>query len=305
MKIVFFGTPAFSASFLRGLTEDPFFEIVGVVCQPDAPIGRKKTITPPPVKMFAQEKDIPLFQPQILKGFTPPEADAYVVVAYGKIIPQRILTIPRFGAINVHPSLLPKFRGPSPMIAALVAQEKETGVTIMQLDAEMDHGPLLAQQIIPLTTLETPASLEMKVTAIGIPLLLQTLKDLAVGSARPKEQDHAQATFCHLLGRQDGVIDWTQSGEYIEAQIRGLNPWPGTTTTWERNGKPLTLKILSAALSDQMLPKGSVLVTDKHILIGTGTQALEIISLQPEGGKPMDAHVFLNGYADIHNAVLT
>ena len=316
MKIVFFGTPAFPAAFLRALAEDPFFEVVGVVCQPDAPMGRKKILTAPPVKLTAIEKHLPIFQPEKLKDFTPPKADAYVVVAYGRILPQRILDLPRLGTINVHPSLLPKFRGPSPMVAAILAREKETGVSIMKLDAEMDHGPILAQVRIslePLPTLSvgtpTPAgvgaaTLETKIVTAGVPLLLQTLKDLVAGTAQETEQHHAQATFCHLLDRKDGIIDWTRSAEDIEAQVRGLNPWPGTTTAWERDGKPLTLKILTAQISDRTLSPGLVMVDAKHLFVGTGTAAIQITSLQPEGGKPMDAAAFINGYPDVHNAVL-
>lgn len=304
MKILFFGTPTFSVPFLRALTEDHFFEIVGVMCQPDAPVGRKKILTPPPTKQFATEHNIPIFQPQKLKEFTPPEADAFVVVAYGKIIPQRILDLPRFGTINVHPSLLPKFRGPSPMQSAIVANEKETGVSIMKLDAEMDHGPIFAQSVITLDPHESPATLEAKVTSVAAPLLVQTLKDVANGMAQPKEQDHTQATFCHLLDRKDGVIDWTRPAELIDAQTRGLNPWPGTTTAWKRNGKPLVLKILSASLSDRKLSPGIVQVDQKQIFIGTSTEALCITSIQPEGGKPMDTASFINGHPDVHQSQL-
>lgn len=304
MKILFFGTPAFSVPFLRVLAEDSFFEIVGVVCQPDAPQGRKKILTPPPIKIFAEQHGLPIFQPTKLKEFTPPEADAFVVVAYGKIIPQRILDLSRFGAINVHPSLLPKFRGPSPMQSAIVANEKETGVSIMQLDAEMDHGPIFAQSVITLEALETPVTLEAKVISLAAPLLVQTLKEVANGTAQTKEQDHTQATFCHLLDRKDGIIDWNRPAELIDAQIRGLNPWPGTTTVWERNGKPLVLKVLSVAMSDRKLPPGTAQVDQKQIFVGTATDALCIMSVQPEGGKPMEASAFTNGFADIHNAVL-
>ena len=227
MRIVFFGTPEFSVPFLKALDEDEDLIVSAVVCQPDKPIGRKKILTAPPTKQYALEHGIPVFQPVSLKDagalHTTPlrDADLFVVVAYGKIIPQAILDIPTHGTINVHPSLLPKYRGPSPMQAAIANQDNETGVSIMLLDAKMDHGPILAQERIRLDRTETYLDLQTKVHVVGAPLLVQTIKDFTSGMIESIEQNHPTATFCSLLSREDGEIDWNEPAEAGEAMVVG------------------------------------------------------------------------------------
>ncbi len=302
MKIIFFGTPAFSAHFLAGLIAEPSFEIVGVVCQPDEPQGRKKILTAPPTKLLAAANDIIVLQPTKLKdplfieALTELKADAYVVVAYGRIIPQIILDLPKLGTINVHPSLLPKYRGPSPMQSAIAAGETQTGISIMLLDALMDHGPILAQTKLDITSTTTSESLMAEVVDIGVPLLIATLKKFAEDEIKPIEQDHTLATICSLLSRADGIIDWTQPAALIDAKIRGLNPWPGTSSH--------DLKIFSSLISDQTLPAGQVAIIDNKLFIGTITTALQILELQPAAGKRMPAAAFIAGHHDLNGTSL-
>lgn len=294
MKILFFGTPAFAAEFLKGLIAEPMFEVVGVVTQPDEPVGRKKVLTAPPVKLVAAEHDIPVFQPTKLKDpdfqnlLKETGAQIGVVVAYGRILPESVLSLMHKGCINVHPSLLPKYRGPSPIIAAIANGDKETAVTIMQLVKEMDAGPILAQERLAVADDETTDSLTHKIVDIGVPLLVDTLKRYAAGKIVAQEQDHTQATFCKLLTREDGVIDWTQPAEAIERKIRAYNPWPGTSSN--------DLKIFSAQFNDQTLEPGVMATHDGKLLVGTGTTALEILELQPAGGKRMRAQDYLRGH---------
>ena len=293
MKIIFFGTPAFAADFLQGLLSDPAFEVVGVVTQPDEPVGRKKLLTPPPVKILATEHGIPVFQPTKLKdeafqtALRATGAELGVVVAYGRILPEAVLSMFKLGCINVHPSLLPKYRGPSPIIAAIANGDTETAVTIMKLAFEMDAGPILAQTRLPITADETQSSLTNKVVTAGVPLLIDTLKSHAAGTVVPQEQDHTQATFCKLLTRQDGVIDWSEAAEVISCKVRAYNPWPGTSTD--------DLKIFKTAISDRNLPAAERQIENGRLFIGTGTSALEILELQPAGGKRMLAADYLRG----------
>ena len=294
MKILFFGTPQFAAEFLKGLIAESDFEVVGVVTQPDEPVGRKKILTAPPVKLVALEHEIPVFQPTKLKDpsfqnlLKETGAEIGVVVAYGRILPQAVLDLTQLGYVNVHPSLLPKYRGPSPIIAAITNGDKETAVTVMKLVQEMDAGPILAQSVFSVEESETTESLTSKIVDIGVPLLVNTLTSYHDGNIVPREQDHAQATFCKLLTREDGVINWNEPAEVIERKIRAFNPWPGTSS----NG----LKIFAARLSDQKLAPSVTNSSEGRMFIGTATIALEILELQPAGGKRMKASDFLRGH---------
>lgn len=284
LRVAFFGTPDFAARFLSGLLDDSYFDVVAVITQPDEPIGRKKILTPPPVKTLALEKCVPVYQPTkvkdefFLKAIESLKADIFVIVAYGRILPQTLLDMPSLGCINVHPSKLPKYRGPSPMQAAIAAGDQTTAVTIMKIDALMDHGPILAQEELDLTADETIASLTDKVVALGDPLLRNTLKAFHEGNLVPHEQDHDAATFCKILTRDDGKVDLKNDPIVLDRKIRALNPWPGIWTVVEHDGQPLRVKILRAKLIDRKL---------------------DIIEVQPEGGKPMSAADFMRGYGDI------
>ena len=293
MKVVFFGTPEFAAQFLQGLLEETAFEVVCVVTQPDEPVGRKKILTPPPVKVLAATAGITVLQPTKLKDATflqtleNLQAEVGVVVAYGRILPAPVLNLFPLGLLNVHPSLLPKYRGPSPMVAALAAGDNETGISVIKLSKDMDAGPIMAQVHLPLAPDDTQTSLTQKVTAAGVPLLIQTLKDYAHGSLTMREQDHSQATFCHLLTRADGELRWSEPADTIERFVRAYNPWPGTASAG--------LKIFKVHITDVVLPPGEQRFENGRFLIGTGTQALEVLELQAAGGKRMSAADYLRG----------
>lgn len=310
MKIVFFGTPQFSADYLKAILEAGDIEVAAVVTQHDEPVGRKHVLTPPPVKALALEHGIPVWQPASMKSpalhgtLRLYDADVFVVIAFGRMLPQDLLSIPKHGVVNVHPSLLPKYRGPSPMFAALLAGDTETGVTIMQIDAEMDHGPVLDAAKIAVDPKETIATLTHKVVNIGAPLLISSLRRFVDGTLTPAPQDHTQATFCKLLSRADGVIDWTKPASVIERQIRALNPWPGTSTTWKRGEEDIKLKLIGADIGTAVIAPGLAQAVGNQLFVGTGTTAIIVSELQPAGSKPMPAAAFLRGHGDIHGAIL-
>ncbi len=305
MRIIYFGTPAFSASFLQALLDDAFFDVAAVVCQPDEPVGRKKILTAPPTKTLFQERysDRPVFQPTKLKDplfaerLAALNADAFVIVAYGRIIPQHILDLPKLSNVNVHPSLLPLWRGPSPMQAAIANGDTETGISVMLIDAEMDHGPILTQTHFSLTKEETLASLTERVVTLGAPLLINELKKLATGSATPQPQNHEHATFCKLLKKEDGVITKTHTAEEIERLIRAYTPWPGVRTTFVlEDGSLQEVKLHAATVTSEKLEPGKILYHDGTLLLGTPSTALAIQSLQPATKSVMTAKEYMRGY---------
>jgi methionyl-tRNA formyltransferase len=289
MKVVFFGTPDLSVPFLEALTNEPDFEVVAVVTQPDRPVGRKQILTPSPVKKLAVLKNISVFQPENFKKTSHnsttqqlnnslTSSDVAIVIAYGKIIPQAILNIPRLGCVNVHPSLLPKYRGPSPIQTAIMNNDKEAGISIMLLDAGMDSGPLLAQEAFPLAADETQESLIEKIKRLGPALLIKTLRAYAAGEITPQPQDKSKVKICKMLDRDSGRIDWTRSAVEIDAQVRALHPWPGCWTTFEHNGKTFRLKILKTKIEDEKLV---------------------LLEVQLEGRSPISFEEFERGYGKV------
>lgn len=271
MKIIFMGTPEFSATILTALLNSDY-EIAAVITNPDAPVGRKQILTPSPVKVVAEKNKIPIIQPEKMRDFN---VDLAIVAAYGKIIPKHILDIPRYGTINVHPSLLPKYRGASPIQNAILNGDKKTSVTIMKLDKEMDHGPILAQEEFPIADSDTYESLSQKLAMMGAELLTKTIPDYVSGKIKPVEQKHAEATYTKIIKKEDGKIDWSKSAAEIERMIRAFYPWPTAWTTW--NSK--VLKILEAEVRNEKLA---------------------IKKLQLEGGKILSIKEFLNGHKDFN-----
>ncbi|OGL66492.1 methionyl-tRNA formyltransferase [Candidatus Uhrbacteria bacterium RIFCSPHIGHO2_01_FULL_63_20] len=309
MKIVFFGTPSLAVPFLETLVDNPGIQVVAAVTQPDKPVGRRHELAPSPLKRSAQMRGIPVFEfaslkkdPSAVETLKALGADAFVVVAYGKLIPADILNIPRLGCVNVHPSLLPKYRGPSPMQWAIANGDPDTGVTIMQLDEGMDTGPILAFETIGLDDTETLTSLTKKVMATGPALLTSTLKRFAAGEITPIKQDESKATITNLLDREDGRIDWKKGVAGIERMVRAYEGWPGTWTEW--NGK--RLKVLSVQPTDLKadFPPGTVQVKDGRLMVEGGDGTLEILTIQPEGKAAMPASAFLAGYSEINGATL-
>jgi len=326
IKTVFFGTPGFAKEFLAAMHADEDFSVEAVVCQPDKPVGRKKVLTAPETKVFVQELEtsattpnpsfekegdrIKVYQPENLRTSNLGEdlkkldADIFVVIAYGKIIPQNILDIPKLGTINVHPSLLPKYRGPSPIQSVILNQESETAITIMLIDDKMDHGPILTQTSIELDPGETSISLRSKVTELGAPLLIETIKKYVADKIKPQEQNHDKATFCKMLTKSDGQINWQRSAEAIDAQHRALIEWPGVYTTWARDDRPTIIKLHKLKIADREIEPGKVEIEGKQMFIGTKTKALEIIKLQPENSSIMSAEAFVQGHREIHQTIL-
>ena len=302
MNIVFFGTPDFATTFLAALHADKDISVQAVVCQPDKPAGRKQTITPPSTKIFAQDQNIPVLQPEKKKDLLPAlknlgNIDAFVIVAYGMIIPQAVLDIPEHGSINVHPSLLPKYRGPSPIQAAIANQNDKTGISIMLIDDQMDHGPILAQTPMSIEATDDSESMMKKAGDIGAPLLVETMKNYVAGNVTPQEQDHDAATYCKMIKKEDGLIDWTRPAKEIDAQIRAYRPWPGTFT--KLDGKLFKIHVAKLVNEDLDLKPGEIKVLDNHLLVGTGSVPLELFQVQIEGKGRQFAANFLNGHSDL------
>lgn len=308
VKIIFFGTPEFSVPAFRFLIENGY-QILAAVTAPDKPVGRKKILTPPPVKTFAQQNNIPVFQPvslkkdaDFLKQFKELKPDICVIVAYGKIIPKDYLDIPKYGFVNIHPSLLPKYRGPSPIQSAILNGEKETGVTIMLADEETDHGPIINQLKSNISKLKTFKEISQELSELGAKLLIETLPGYIDGAIKPKPQNHSEATFTKMLQREDGKINWSQSAEQIYNQIRALNPEPGTWTLW--NNQTLNITEAEILLASVNLSPGQVQIIDNKIAIATSAGYLILKSLQLEGGKKIDAKSFLNGHPNFAGSQL-
>ncbi len=299
-KIIFFGTPDFAVPFLDHLVHDPNLEVALVVTQPDRPTGRKQIITPPPVKVLAQDKGIEVFQPETLKDASVLEKirsvdpDLVVVVAYGLIIPQNILDIAP--AINVHPSLLPKYRGASPVQSAILNQDVETGVSIMLLDAKMDHGPILAQKRLKLNGVETNSSLHVKLAEIGKILLVDAIKAYLKGEIQPQEQVHSQATYCQQIVKDQARLNWQSSADHLQAQIRAFYPWPVAWTTHQ--GKRVKI-FPPTKVNSLSLKPGQVQLQNNQVLVGCGQASLELSQIQVEGKTPMEARTWLQSVGDL------
>lgn len=308
--ILFFGTSNFALPSLQALVTNGYTP-VGVVTKPDEPVGRKLVLTAPPVKILAQKYNIPVFQPESLKEYTDelPEAELYVVAAYGKIIPQKLLERPRLGVLNIHPSMLPRWRGPSPVQFTILNGDKETGITIIQLDDLMDHGPIVAQRIVT-SELESPVYSELhdRLANEGAQLLVEVLPDWIEGKIKPVPQDDGKATFCKMLTKEDGRIDWSKPSEYIERQIRAFNPWPGTWTMWPDSDKIYRVRIEYGMAVPDEPPRGNPgyiwQSRDYPLLVVTGKGSLAIHTLTFEGKKSIDAKSFLHGHPDMLETML-
>lgn len=305
---------------LEALIASARFTIIGAVTQPDRPVGRKNELHASPVKQLAQHHGIPVFQPESLKtvDFSNqtsdtshtnhtavvqlPKADIQIVCQYGLIIPKRIVEAPIFGTINVHTSLLPNYRGASPIQTAIMNGETETGVTIMQMDEKMDHGAILAQDKIAIAPDDTTPTLSQKMIPVAQKLLVETTIGWLEKTVKPIEQDHAIATFCRQFEKGDGVVDFSLSAAEIYNRFRAFTPWPGTFAYW--NGIRIKFLTMRIGATDMIVPPGHCLVSGKSIYVGTATTALEILELQREGGKALTAEAFLAGVRDFDGARL-
>jgi methionyl-tRNA formyltransferase len=298
-KLIFMGTPEFSLPGFSALLNEPTYEIVGVFTQPDKPVGRKQVLTASPVKKLALKNNLKIFQPDKIKTATEIidnlQPDIIVVIAYGQVIPQTILDIPTFGCINVHASLLPKYRGAACLNAPILNNDTETGVTIMKMDAGLDTGPILRQAKIKLSGQETLETVHDKLAKAGAKLLSPTLRDFINGQLMPQAQDESQASYIKVLKKEDGKIVWQESASKIERMIRAYNPWPGTYG--ENNGKILKIiEVSPQILSGNNWPIGTLFLHEGKLAIQCGQGALLILKLQPAGKKIMTATEFLNGH---------
>lgn len=301
MRIVFMGTPDFAVGSLQALCESGKHEILAVVTQPDRPKGRGNKLLQTPVKEYALEQGLTVYQPQKVK--TPEfveilhdlQPELIVVAAFGQFLNKEILELPKYGCINVHASLLPKYRGAAPIQYAIIKGEKESGVTIMQMDIGMDTGAMLDKVVVPIAENTTMGELHDALREQGATLLLQVIDKIAAGTAVAEPQDDAQATYATLLDRSMEHIDWSKTAQEVHNLIRGFNPAPSTFTKLP-NGK--SLKIWGSKMTDKSsaAAAGTVIETGKHsFFVACGDGVLEITEVQPESKKRMPAQVFLNG----------
>jgi len=303
LRIIFMGTPELAAASLRALLQQPAFQMLAVVTQPDRPKGRDLKLQPSPVKQLALSTGLPIWQPgkareesfiAELRALTP---DLIAVAAFGQILPPAILELPRWGCLNVHTSLLPKYRGASPIQSAILNGETETGVTIMKMAAGLDTGDILSQCPTPIRDEDNAATLHDRLAQLGAELLVQTIPDYVAGKIQPQPQPPDRATYAAKIKKEDGRIDWQQPARAIWNRIRAFTPWPGAFTFLPARPQPQLLKIWQAETVAQRGAAGEVLLADrKGIVIGCGTDALRVTSLQREGGRRMSAAEFLAGH---------
>ncbi|MEW6202248.1 MAG: methionyl-tRNA formyltransferase [bacterium] len=300
MKLIFMGTPEFASTSLLALIENRF-DLLAVVTQPDRPKGRGKILTTSPVKKIATSHNLPVLQPEKIRHIKDELADlapdCIVVVAYGQILTEEILRLPPLGCVNLHASLLPAYRGASPIQWAIIKGETITGVTTISMDKGMDTGNILLQKKIPIAAEDTARSLHDKLAAEGASLLIETLHALRDGSITPAPQDHSKASYAPMLKKSDGLINWAHSAADIVNLIRGCDPWPSTFTY---HGAEM-IKIWKAVVSDEKktdAPPGTVVKINAHALyISTGEEIVAILELQREGKKRQDVDSFLRGYS--------
>jgi methionyl-tRNA formyltransferase len=302
MKLIFMGTPEFAVPSLARLIQDGH-SVAAVFTQPDKPAGRGKHLQAPPVKLFALERGIAVYQPARIKTseevraiFETIAPDACIVAAYGKILPEWLLGIPRLGCINVHASLLPKYRGAAPINWAIANGEHETGVTIMQMDAGMDTGPMIATRAILIGPDETAPSLTTRLAELGAEALSAVLPSIERGEITPTEQNEQEATYAPILKREDGLIDWRMSAREIANRVRAFQPWPGTYSRFR--GTRLTIwRAREAEVKSETAEPGIITSIDKTgiVVACAGSTALRVEELQTEGKRRMSASDFVNG----------
>jgi methionyl-tRNA formyltransferase len=297
LRIVFAGTPEFAAEHLKALLDSPH-QLVGVYSQPDRPAGRGQKLMPSPVKQLAQLHGIPVYQPQTLRDplaqaeLAALQPDLLVVVAYGLILPQVVLDIPRLGCINSHASLLPRWRGAAPIQRAIEAGDSESGVTVMRMEAGLDTGPMLLKVSTPISSTDTGGSLHDRLAELGPPAVLQAIAGLSAGNLPGDVQDDSLATYAHKLNKDEALLDWSRPAAQLEPLIRAFNPWPICHSSL--NGAPL--KVLAASLGEGSGAPGEILAAHKDgLTVACGVGALRLTRLQLPGGKALN-------FADLFNS---
>jgi methionyl-tRNA formyltransferase len=313
MKVVFCGTPQVAVPTLKRLLTQPEFEIAAVVTQPDRPSGRGMQVSFSPVKEAALAAGVPVHQPEKIRSPESQELlqriapDVIVIIAYGQIIPARLLPIPKFGWINLHASLLPKYRGAAPINWAIVNGETKSGLTTMRIDAGMDTGEMLLQTEMTIGPRETTPELAVRMSEAGAPLMVDTLKGIASGTLAPRPQDHTQATYAPLLKKEDGRIDWSQTANEIYNRMRGFTPWPGAYTTFRERichilGEPVSNEQQEPASQQSIVtpsqspPPGTIRFSGAGLIVSCGEATeLRVLSVKREGSKKVDALEFATG----------
>ncbi len=295
--MVFMGSPEFALPCLEALAGN--YPVVGVVTQPDRPAGRGRTLSPPAVKTFAQARGIPVIQPRRLKESQAIEQlhawkpALIVVAAFGQILPSAVLELPAFGALNVHASLLPRWRGAAPVQAAILHGDETTGITIMQMDPGLDTGPILSQVSEPIRSGDTGASLSQRLADLGARALLEAIPPYLSGELQPAPQDDRRATYAPMLKKSDGELDLKQPAEVLARRVRAFNPWPGAFTTWQ--GQLLKIHQAHAVTAQVNLAPGTTTLHHDQPALSTGAGLLVLDEVQPAGKKPMPGKVFLRG----------
>jgi methionyl-tRNA formyltransferase len=300
-RLVFMGSPEFALSTLRALAER--YAVVGVVTQPDRPAGRGQVLSPPPIKTLAVSLGLPVIQPrrlsepQAMQQLRQWQPDLIVVAAFGQILKPEVLDLPEHGCINVHASLLPRWRGAAPIQAAILHGDAQSGVTIMRMDPGLDTGPILSQRAITIAPDDTAESLGNRLAQLGAELLIETLPAYTEGKIKPKAQDGDRATYAPMLKKEAGHLDFHQPAELLERKVRAFNPWPGAFVTWR--GRYMKIQQAHTHPVQSPAPEpGATVVIERLPAIATAEGLLVLDELQPAGKKPMPGKVFLNGAKD-------
>jgi methionyl-tRNA formyltransferase len=303
LRVIFMGTAELSCDSLRALIESPDCQVLAVVTQPDRPKGRALKLQPSPVKTLALQAKLPVLQPErardeaFLGTLGDLQPDLIAVAAYGQILPQSLLDLPRFGCLNVHTSLLPRYRGAAPIQWAILNGDPETGVTIMKMDAGLDTGAILSQAKTPIHPADNAETLHDRLARLGAELLLKTIPEYVAGRIPSRAQPAEGVSYASKIKKQDGHVDWTQPARTIWNRVRGLVPWPGAFSYLPGQLHPHLLKIWHAETIERSGPAGEILQADKTgIVVGCGREALRILTLQREGGRRLSAQEFLAGH---------
>ena len=306
-RVVFMGTPEFAVPCVEALAAHPSCTLVAVVCQPDKPAGRSREPVPPPTKLAAQRLGVPVLQPLKLRSGDFPDAlaalrpDLIVVTAYGRILPTSVLTLPRLGCVNLHASLLPRWRGAAPIQWAVRSGDRETGACLMQMDAGLDTGPVLARTILPIGPLETAADLHDRLSLASAALLSEQLDAVIAGALAPVPQPESGVTLARILTREDGRVDFTAAAESVVNHIRGFHPWPGAST--QLSGLQLKLFPPAVRVSEPVsgalgATPGTILAAEAQgLVIACGDGAVRVTELQPEGRRRMPIADLLRGFS--------
>ena len=311
IKIVFIGTPDFAVPSLRAMINDARFAVAAVVTQPDKKVGRKQILTPPPVKVEALKYNLKVWQPNKISDFRFPISaiDLIIVIAYAQILPEYILNLPKYGCINIHASLLPRYRGASPIQAAILNGDKETGVTIMKMDKGLDTGPILAQKSVKISSSDTAGTLYGKLSKLGAEILAPTIKEYISGKIAPREQDNSIASYIGLLKKEDGKIDWKKTAAELEKFIRAMNPWPGAFASLKIKNQKSKIKnnyqilkvieVKSQPLKINNYKAGEIFLHNNELAVQCGHDSLIVKKVQLEGKKAMPAQEFIRGQKNL------